>query len=89
MSKTMKDHQGRPCAVSEEIYRLKVNKSGLFGQEYREGAQVKLIGGVGGHFNEPGYHPSQGYVTITHPKASPAQFCGVKKRELELVVQEK
>jgi hypothetical protein len=85
MSQKMKDFQGNECAVSEQLYRLIVDKSELFGEEYRQDAQVKLIGGVDGHFNEPGYHFASGYVTITHPNASPAHFCGVKKSELELI----
>ena len=81
----IKDVQGNLCAVSKESYRLMTDYSAVLGDNYKAGAEVRLIGGVEGHYNEPGYHFYPEYVTVTHSKANPPQFAGVKRSELELI----
>ena len=84
----MKDWEGKEYRVSDELYRLKVDKSELFGDNYKKGTPVRLIGGEG-HVDEPGYHFDPNWLTVTCPTENAADFCGVKKSELELITDQK
>jgi hypothetical protein len=77
---TIKDYQGKEQRLSEEIYEITAK-----GGPYKKGTRVRLISGVDGK-RTPGYHFVAGYVTVCKIDVKIAQFCGVRRRDLKMVV---
>jgi hypothetical protein len=77
----LRDTSGKECLLSREAYRLKEDIT----LKYHSGIKVRLIGGVDDHYNIPGYHFNEDFVTVSKPGANPANFVGVRKNQLELI----
>lgn len=77
---TIKDYMGKEQRLSNEIYVITAK-----GGPYRRGTKVRLISGVDDSCT-PGYHFNSEYVTVCKVGVKTAQFCGVRRRDLKLVV---
>ena len=72
------DFRGIPRTLSEDVYVLSTDVTA----SYSKGTQVRLIAGIDGS-RIPGYHFTQGYVTVCRVDAVQAEFIGVKRRDLK------
>lgn len=80
------DRSGRDCLLSNEVYQITADDpSGIGSTRYRQGTKVRLISGVDGRYNTPGYHFRKDMVTVACLDAEKAEFIGVYKNHLELV----
>jgi len=79
---TIQAWNGRECILSDEIYEI-MNDDHL-SPDYKKGARVRKISGVDGS-STPGYHFTEGFVTVCNIHASNAQFCGIETSQLKLV----
>lgn len=80
--KPILDWHGELCFMSDEVYSLTKDKP-VAGEGYQKGDKVRLISGAGGS-STPGYHFSEGYVTVCSVDATIAQFVGLRRDTLKL-----
>ena len=76
---TLQSFNGETVYLSDETYELSDDRHPSY--HYKTGAVVRLISSVNGS-NVPGYHFSNGYVTVCRVDAEIAEFVGVLRSSL-------
>lgn len=76
------DYSGEWHFMSDEVYIVTKDKP-IAGEGYQKGDKVRLIDGVDGSV-VPGYHFSDGYVTVCSVNVTVAEFVGLRRDTLEL-----
>lgn len=70
--------------LSEEVYVVNKRRSGNVANDYVTGTHVRMISGVD-NSDVPGYHFSEGWVTVCRIDAKHPEWAGLKKTWLTKV----